>query len=91
MEAFMATKIRCKYLDCAFLDEGYCISAQIDLDSDKGCLTYQSNDELPLDENIDEIDNINEWEDVEEEEDIDEENDDDDPWMDEEDEEDDYN
>ena len=63
----MATKIRCKYLDCAFLDEGYCISAQIDLDSDKGCLTYQSNDELPLDENIDEIDNINEWEDVEEE------------------------
>ena len=51
----MATKIRCKYLDCAFLDEGYCISAQIDLDSDKGCLTYQSNDELPLDENLDEI------------------------------------
>ena len=54
----MATKIRCKYLDCAFLDEGYCISAQIDLDSDKGCLTYQSNDDLPLDENLDEIDNI---------------------------------
>ena len=85
----MATKIRCKYLDCAFLDDGYCISAQIDLDSDKGCLTYQSNDDLPLDENIDELENINEWEDQEDE--IDEENDDDDPWMDDEDEEDDYN
>ena len=82
----MATKIRCKYLDCAFLDEGYCISAQIDLDSDKGCLTYQSNDDLPLDENLDELDNINEWEDAD-----DDENDDDDPWMDDEDEEDDYN
>ena len=88
----MATKIRCKYLDCAFLDEGYCISAQIDLDSDKGCLTYQSNDDLPVDENIDEIENINDWEEnEEEEEDIEDENDDDDPWMDEEDEEDDYN
>ncbi len=86
----MATKIRCKYLDCAFLDEGYCISAQIDLDSDKGCLTYQSNDELPLDENLDELDNINEWEDVDDT-DLDEDNDDDDPWMDDEDEEDDYN
>ena len=51
----MATKIRCKYLDCAFLDEGYCISAQIDLDSDKGCLTYQSNDDLPIEDNIDDI------------------------------------
>ncbi len=86
----MATKIRCKYLDCAFLDEGYCISAQIDLDSDKGCLTYQSNDDLPLDENLDEIDNINEWEDGEEEEDLIDEDDDDEPWMDEEDEEDEY-
>ncbi len=84
----MATKIRCKYLDCAFLDEGYCISAQIDLDSDKGCLTYQSNDDLPIDENLDEIDNINDWE--ESEEDIEDENDDDDPWMDDEDD-DDYN
>ena len=90
VEVQMATKIRCKYLDCAFLDEGYCISAQIDLDSDKGCLTYQSNDDLPLDENIDELDNINEWDDADIE-DLEDENDDDDPWMDEEDEEDDYN
>ncbi len=86
----MATKIRCKYLDCAFLDEGYCISAQIDLDSDKGCLTYQSNDDLPIDENIDEIENLNDWEENEDE-DIEDENDDDDPWMDDEDDEDDYN
>ena len=88
----MATKIRCKYLDCAFLDEGYCISAQIDLDSDKGCLTYQSNDDLPIDEDIDEIENITDWDeaDIEDDEDVTDE-DDDDPWMDDEDEEDDYN
>ena len=60
------------------------------LDSDKGCLTYQSNDDLPLDENLDEINNINEWEDGEEEEDLIDEDDDDEPWMDEEDEEDEY-
>ena len=87
----MATKIRCKYLDCAFLDEGYCFSAQIDLDSDKGCLTYQSNDDLPIDENIDDIENINDWEENDDVDIEDENDDDDDPWMDDEDDEDDYN
>ena len=87
----MATKIRCKYLDSAFLDEGHCISAQIDLDSDKGCLTYQSNDDLPIDENLDEIENINDWEENEDVDIEDENDDDDDPWMDDEDDEDDYN
>ena len=53
-------------------------------------MTYQSNDDLPLDESIDEIDNINEWEDGDDEI-VDENDDDDDLWMDEEDEEDDYN
>ena len=88
----MATKIRCKYIDCAFLDEGYCISAQIDLDSDKGCLTYQSNDDLPIDDNIDEIENLSDWDEADIEDDVDvNDEDDDDPWMDDEDEEDDYN
>ena len=33
-------KIRCHYLDCAFLDEGYCSAALIELDPDHGCQTY---------------------------------------------------
>ena len=83
----MATKIRCKYLDCAFLDEGYCSAAQIDLDSDKGCLMFQSNDELPVDDIVDDED-IKDWDENEEENE-----DEDDPWIEDDDdeEEDDYN
>ncbi len=28
-------KIRCHYLDCAFLDEGYCSAAAVEVDPDK--------------------------------------------------------
>lgn len=72
------TKIRCKYLDCLFLDERYCTAAAIDLNPDAGCLTYRPiDDEEPLgDWNDDEIEIWDEdgeepeslW-DVEEEED----------------------
>lgn len=81
-------RIRCKYLDCAFLDDGYCSAALVELDSDKGCLTYTPNAEAQTDDAIDDADTLEEWEDVEEAE-----GDDDDPWMDEEEdeEEDDYN
>jgi hypothetical protein len=29
-------RIRCHYIDCVFLDEGYCSAAQIELDPDTG-------------------------------------------------------
>ena len=33
-------RIRCKYIGCAFLDNGICSATTIELDPDEGCLTY---------------------------------------------------
>ncbi|MCW5876381.1 MAG: hypothetical protein KIS85_05800 [Anaerolineales bacterium] len=33
-------RIRCHYVDCVFLDEGYCAAASVELDPEEGCLTY---------------------------------------------------
>ncbi|MDD2521567.1 MAG: hypothetical protein PHW11_01925 [Anaerolineaceae bacterium] len=46
------TKIRCKYLDCQFLDERYCSAAAIELNPDAGCLTYR-----PVDDDV----SITDW------------------------------
>lgn len=73
-------KVKCKYLDCAFLDENYCIASMIEIDSDKGCLTYKPNEEIQSDDIAEDVDTIGEWDDEVEEI----ENDDEDPWMDDE-------
>lgn len=72
-------RIRCHYLDCAFLDEGYCSAGMVEINPDQGCLTYS-----PTSEDVPEDD----WEDTEEEEweELeDEEEDDEDVWLDDED------
>lgn len=33
-------RIRCHYIDCVFLDDGYCGAAAVELDPDVGCSTY---------------------------------------------------
>ena len=33
-------RIRCHYLDCGFLDDGFCSAAAIEIDPDAGCATY---------------------------------------------------
>jgi hypothetical protein len=38
-------RIRCRYDDCVFLEEGYCGAAAIELEPDTGCLTYSRVDE----------------------------------------------
>lgn len=74
-------KIRCHYIDCAFLDENYCSAALIELDSDSGCMTFKPNAETPVDDDWDEeaLEEEEEWEELED--DSDEE---DDLWSDEE-------
>jgi hypothetical protein len=52
-------RIRCHYIDCVFLDDGYCGAAAIELDPDLGCQTYARADDAETEE---------EWEDEEEEE-----------------------
>jgi hypothetical protein len=52
-------KIRCHYNDCAFLDDGYCSAALVEINPDKGCLTYNP---------IAETEHEDDWDDTEEEE-----------------------
>ncbi len=75
-------RIRCHYLDCVFLDEGYCSAAAVEIDPDAGCMTYSPTSEVAADEDWDEEEEMEEWEDLESEDEEDEE-----AWVDDEDEE----
>ena len=56
-------RIRCHYMDCVLLDDGYCGAAAIELDPDMGCMSYKRADDLGVED---------EWEIEEEEEDLEE-------------------
>ncbi|MCZ2126989.1 MAG: hypothetical protein LC099_04355 [Anaerolineales bacterium] len=71
-------RIKCHYVDCVFLDDGFCGAAAIELDPDEGCLTYSPADGAAEDAEWDEEDEAAEWD----EEDADGDED----WLDEEDE-----
>jgi hypothetical protein len=84
-------RIRCRYVDCIYLESGFCGTDQIDLDPELGCLTYtQEEEDLGIDKEeeweedkvLDEEEEDEEWD---EEELEDEELDDDDSDEDEED------
>lgn len=71
-------RIRCHYLDCVFLDDGYCSAAAVEIDPDTGCATYSPLEGAEEDDEwVD--DELEEWEDDTEEED-------EDLWLDDEDE-----
>ena len=62
-------RIKCHYIDCVFLDDGYCSAAAVEIDPDTGCATYSPSDEAK--EEWDEEEE-GEWEEDEAEEDDDE-------------------
>ncbi len=70
-------RIRCHYLDCVFVDDGYCSAAAVEIDPDTGCATYSPLEGENDDEWVD--DELDEWEDDAEDED-------EDLWLDDEDE-----
>lgn len=72
-------RIRCHYLDCAFLDDGYCSAAAVELDPDTGCMTYSPNAEVSSEDEWDEDAELEEWEELGEEDE-----DEEDSWVDEE-------
>ena len=37
-------RIKCHYVDCVFLDEGYCTAALVEFDPDSGCATFSPSD-----------------------------------------------
>lgn len=59
-------RIRCRYVDCVFLENGYCGAAAVEIDPDEGCLTYSHVDDVPADEEWDEEDMEELWEEDEE-------------------------
>ena len=74
-------RIRCRYQDCIYLDDGYCSSEVIDIDPDEGCVTFALLGETNVEDDWedDKIENL--W-DVEEEELLaDDEDDDLDLWL----------
>ena len=54
-------RIRCRYVDCVFLENGYCGAAAVEIDPDEGCLTYSHVDDVPADEEWDEEDMEELW------------------------------
>jgi hypothetical protein len=68
-------RIRCHYLDCVFIDDGYCGAAAIEVDPDVGCMTYSRADDLEVEDDWEEEeeDELEEWDEIdpdEEDEDL---------------------
>lgn len=57
-------RIKCHYIDCVFVDEGYCSAAAVEFDPDTGCNTYSPSEEAA--EDWDEEEEDTEWEEEEE-------------------------
>jgi hypothetical protein len=58
-------RIRCHYVYCVFLDDGYCGAAAVEFDPDMGCLTYSRADDIATEnEWEDDAEELDEWEDV---------------------------
>ena len=67
-------RIHCYYIDCVFLDDGYCSALEIENDPDVGCMTYTSSVDTEVDDRWeDEEDKLDGWEDME--------SDDDESWL----------
>jgi len=75
-------RIRCHYIDCVLLDDGYCGAAAIELDPDMGCMTYKRADDLEIGDEWEEEpdEELEDWEELEIEDEEDE------IWIDDEDE-----
>lgn len=54
-------RIRCKYLECEFLDDNYCSAALVELDSNRGCLTFTPSSKKPVEDMIDTVDDMDDW------------------------------
>jgi hypothetical protein len=63
-------RIKCHYLDCAFLDEGICSAGMVELDPDTGCKTYSANAESATEDDWEtDEDELEEWEELDDEDD----------------------
>jgi len=58
--------VRCRYINCVYLDEGYCSSPKVEIDPDEGCLTFSSSSDLIEDTHDDwsDEDELEEWDEL---------------------------
>ena len=69
-------RIRCHYMDCIFIDEGFCSAAAVEIDPDTGCATYAPSEDALDDDAWDDEDDLEDWESEGDDDD------DDDLWLD---------
>jgi len=55
-------RIRCRYIGCIYLDDGYCSAPEVDLDPDEGCRTFAQIEDPFDDDWDDESDDFDDWE-----------------------------
>jgi hypothetical protein len=60
-------KIRCHYIDCGFLDDGYCSAAAVEIDPDTGCATYSPVAGATTEDEWDDEEELEEWEELDDE------------------------
>ena len=59
-------RIRCHYIDCVFLEGGYCGASTVEIDPDEGCLTYTHVADVGSEEDLSEEELEEIWEEDEE-------------------------
>lgn len=64
-------RIRCHYIDCVFIDDGYCSAAAVEIDPDVGCMTFSRATDLEEEDWEDPDEELEEWDDIDLEEDED--------------------
>jgi hypothetical protein len=47
-------RVRCHYIDCVFIEDGFCGMATVEIDPDEGCRTYRREGDIAEDEDWDE-------------------------------------
>lgn len=71
-------RIRCHYMDCVFLDDGFCSAAAVEFDPDSGCVTYSPTSGETPDADWEDDEELEEWEEF-----VEEDEEDNDLWLDE--------
>lgn len=71
-------RIRCRYVDCVFLDGGYCGTAAVEFDPEVGCMTFTHVADATEDDDLNEEDLDEMWE---EEDLLEQEDEIDDRWL----------
>jgi hypothetical protein len=63
-------RIRCHYIACVFLDDGYCGAARVEFDPDVGCTTYKRVDD-PGDDWVENEDaELEDWDEIDDGDDL---------------------